>query len=363
MGRPVNPATVEARQSWAMTALFRGDCATALGEITALENEVRQQGLVRDLMSVLISSAAVHGRAGHGQAALAKGRECARLFTDAGTAQGIGLVVAAGSEWCAGNADAALELATEAMTVCESIGDDEWLEVACAIRGQALLLAGQSAEAVPMFDRAAQLEAIARTGDPAIIPWHADYIEALALTENLDAAKDLLADLLERAQRYQRPVVRLGLARAEAVIQCMEADNCAADDLRAAIDAYGAAAYPLDLGRALLTLGRLDRRARRKAAARAALARAVESLSAIGAQPWLALAQRELERVENGARPRSGELSEMERRIVDLVRSGATNREIASSLYLSVKAVEAHLSRLYRRMGVRSRTDLLRALS
>jgi DNA-binding CsgD family transcriptional regulator len=363
MGRPVNPATVEARQSWAMTALFRGELATALEEIKALENEVRQQGLVRDLMSVLISSAAVHGRAGHGQAALAKGRECARLFTDAGTAPGIGLIVAAGAEWCAGSTEAAVELSSEAIAVCESLSDDEWLEVACAIHGQALLLAGRSADAVPMFARAAQLEAIARTGDPAIIPWHADHIEALALTEDVDAARNLLADLQERAQRYQRPVVRLGLARAEAVIQCMEGDSCASDDLRAAIEAHGDDAYPIDLGRALLTLGRLDRRARRKAAARATLARAVESLSAIAAQPWLALAKRELERLEIGARPRSGELSEMERRIVDLVRSGATNREIASALYLSVKAVEAHLSRLYRRMGVRSRIDLLRALS
>jgi DNA-binding CsgD family transcriptional regulator len=363
MGRPVNPATVEARQSWAMTALFRGECTTAFDEITALENEVRQQGLVRDLMSVLISSAAVHGRAGFGQAALAKGRECARLFTDAGTAPGVGLIVAAGAEWCAGGSDAALESATEAMAICESIGDDEWLEVACAIRGQALLLAGRSADAVPMFTRAAELEAIARTGDPAIIPWHSDHIEALALTENLGAARDLHADLVDRAERYYRPVVRLALARAEAVIQCMEGDAGAADGLRAAIDAHGSTAYPLDLGRALLTVGRLDRRARRKASARTTLIKAVECLTAIAAEPWLILARRELDRLEHGTRPRSGELSEMERRIVDLVRSGATNREIASALYLSVKAVEAHLSRLYRRIGVRSRTDLLRALS
>src|SRR5262249_50046895 len=155
----------------------------------------------RDLMSVLISSAAVHGRAGYGQAALAKGHECARLFTDAGSAPGVGLIVAAGAEWCAGSVDAALGLAAEARQVCESIGDDEWLEVACAIRGQILVLAGRSADAVVTFNRAAELEAIARTGDPAIIPWHADHIEALALTEDLDAARHLLADLLDRAER------------------------------------------------------------------------------------------------------------------------------------------------------------------
>jgi DNA-binding CsgD family transcriptional regulator len=55
-------------------------------------------------------------------------------------------------------------------------------------------------------------------------------------------------------------------------------------------------------------------------------------------------------------------LSDTERRIVELVRTGATNREIARSLFLSVKAVEANLTRLYRRLGVRNRSQLARAV-
>jgi DNA-binding CsgD family transcriptional regulator len=71
------------------------------------------------------------------------------------------------------------------------------------------------------------------------------------------------------------------------------------------------------------------------------------------------VAAAELSRLDGG---RGDGLSDTERRIADLVRSGATNREIARSLFLSVKAVEANLTRLYRRLGVRNRAQLARAL-
>ena len=56
------------------------------------------------------------------------------------------------------------------------------------------------------------------------------------------------------------------------------------------------------------------------------------------------------------------ELTDNEQQIVAMVRDGSTNREIAAALYLSVKAVESQLTRLYRRFNVRNRTQLLRAV-
>jgi DNA-binding CsgD family transcriptional regulator len=363
-GRPVNAATIEARQSWAMTALFRGDAKTAFDEITRLEADVRDRGLVRDLMSVLISSAAICVRTGSGAAGLRAGRECARLFVDAGCSPGVGLVVAAAAEWCAGTVEAAHDLAARAIAACEAIGDHEWLEVACAVQGQALLLAGDSTAAVAVFARAAELEAAARSGDPAIIPWHADHIEALVAAGQLDAASGRFMEVRQRVTRFKRPVIRLGLERSCALHRAAKGDPAgAAEALRAAIEQYAGHSYPLDIARAVLTLGQLERRARRRAAARAAFVEAAERFVAIEADAWLTVARGELDRLENGVRPRAGALSETERRIVDLVRSGATNREISAAMYLSVKAVEAHLSRLYRRFGVRNRTDLLRALA
>jgi DNA-binding CsgD family transcriptional regulator len=71
------------------------------------------------------------------------------------------------------------------------------------------------------------------------------------------------------------------------------------------------------------------------------------------------VASAELARLDGG---RGAGLSDTERRIVELVRGGATNREIARSMFLSIKAVEANLTRLYRRLGVRNRAQLARAL-
>ena len=74
---------------------------------------------------------------------------------------------------------------------------------------------------------------------------------------------------------------------------------------------------------------------------------------------FAAAAEAELARLDGA---RTGGLSDSERRIVELVRQGSTNREIARSTYLSVKAVEANLTRLYRRFGVRTRDQLARVL-
>ncbi|WP_020525342.1 AAA family ATPase [Catelliglobosispora koreensis] len=357
-GRPVTSATVDARQSWAMTALFQGDINTARYEIQRLESDVRDLGLVRDLMTVLISCAAIYVRSGYGDDALRAATECERLFTDAGGSPAVGLVVAAAAHWCAGSAESAIDFASRAIAACEEIGDTEWLEVSYAVLGQGLLLSGDARAAVIAFNRAAELEAAARSGDPAVIPWHADHVEALVHAGELEAATVAFTEVRRRVSRFKRPVVRLGLERSCALHRAASGDPAgAAEALRAAIEKNPS--YPLDVARAYLTLGQLERRARRRAAARIAFQEAISRFTQIGAHAWLPTAQQELDKLDKG----SGQLSETEQQIVQFVRSGATNREIATAMYLSVKAVEAYLSRLYRRFSVRNRTDLLRILS
>ena len=75
---------------------------------------------------------------------------------------------------------------------------------------------------------------------------------------------------------------------------------------------------------------------------------------------WADRARAELERL--GLRPSAGALTETESRIAALAASGATNREIAGLMFVSVKTVEANLSRCYRKLGVRSRVELARRL-
>ncbi len=103
--------------------------------------------------------------------------------------------------------------------------------------------------------------------------------------------------------------------------------------------------------------GGAERRRRRYAAARLLIGAALAIFMSADARPWAEETERALARTEGSLAPEQG-LTSTELRIAQLVRDGASNREIASRLYLSVKTVEATLTRVYRKLGVRSRTQL-----
>jgi DNA-binding NarL/FixJ family response regulator len=114
---------------------------------------------------------------------------------------------------------------------------------------------------------------------------------------------------------------------------------------------------PFELGRTLLALGTVRRRARQKRAARDALGQALGLFDEVGASLWAKRARDELQRI-SGRRPGSSDLTEMEERVASLAAQGLANKEIASMLYISPHTVEAHLSRTYRKLGIRSRAAL-----
>jgi DNA-binding CsgD family transcriptional regulator len=163
------------------------------------------------------------------------------------------------------------------------------------------------------------------------------------------------------ADELKRDTAKLSLARAGAVLASMEGDpRSAAADLAAAIERWSDHPFPIEIARAYHVLGTVERRAHRRGAARDAYAEASRRYGELGAHPWRVAAEAELTKL-NG--PRGLGLSDTEARIVDLVRRGATNREIARATFLSVKAIEANLTRLYRRFGVRNREQLSNAVA
>jgi len=103
------------------------------------------------------------------------------------------------------------------------------------------------------------------------------------------------------------------------------------------------------------------RRAGRKRAARDALGEGLEIFERLGAALWAEKARAELSAI-GGRTAATGELTPMETRVARLAAAGRTNREIAETLYLSVRTVETHLSHAYRKLDVRSRTELTLAL-
>jgi len=357
---PLSVEMVDARYMAALRQMFAGEITDAERRIIALRDAVESTGTMRELMRVLLYTANILARAGRCADAVLAGHACLRLFLDVAPTPGPALIATATAEMYGGSLTAAGEYAERALAASLAAGDEDWLRGAYAIVGQVHQMRGDAAAAVEMMRQCYELEQRLSRTDPSVLLWHADFVEALVATGARDEAAEVLADVRARAHRMERRVVLLGLDRAEAALIAANGearDGVAA--LRAALSACTEHPYPLELARAWHALGVLERRAHRRAAARTALSEAVRRYEAIGAAPWLAIAEAELLRLDGA---RAAGLSDTERRIVELVRVGALDREIARSLFLSIKAVEANLTRLYRRLGVRNRAQLARVL-
>ena len=283
-----------------------------------------------------------------------------RLIVDMEATPGPGLLVGAAVELTAGSPERAASLADDAIEACRAAGDGDWLRPAYATRGQVHLFQGEPEAAVASMRMAYALEQRSGRTDPVVILWHADFVEALVAVGAREEAQDVLATVTAVANELGRDVVMLGLARARAILTAAD-DNAraAASDLAASLAEYAGHPYPMELARAWHALGGLERRAHRRAAARTALTEAIDRYAAVEAAPWLAAARAELSRLDGAG---TTGLTASEQRIVDLLLAGATNREIAAATFLSVKAVEANLTRLYRRHGVRNRAQLITML-
>lgn len=127
--------------------------------------------------------------------------------------------------------------------------------------------------------------------------------------------------------------------------------------LDAAVRGFEEIGAPWELGRSLLARGRASRRIGRRREASAALEAAVATFASLSARPSEREAADELRRAR--PRPRHDDaLTEAELRVAALVASGRSNKEVAAELFTTVATVEAHLTRVYSKLGIRSRSEL-----
>ena len=125
-----------------------------------------------------------------------------------------------------------------------------------------------------------------------------------------------------------------------------------------------AAARPLDRARVHLHYGEHLRRERRRIDARVHLRAALEGFERLGAVPWAERARRELRATGETARKRNisplAELTPQELQVARLVGEGATNKAVAAQLFVSPKTVEYHLRKVFAKLGIASRSELIR---
>jgi DNA-binding CsgD family transcriptional regulator len=192
--------------------------------------------------------------------------------------------------------------------------------------------------------------------------WRPEYVEALLQLGRIDAAEAIVDDWEGAARRLDRRRVLATSLRCRGLIASARGDPATAIVLlEEAVTRHEEAGDPYGRARALLALGVNRRRTRLKRAAREALAAALETFEELGAARWTAAAKAELAKV--GGRSRFGGLSPSERSVATLVAEGHTNREIAAMLFLGERTVASHLTHVYAKLGLRSRTELAHHLA
>jgi DNA-binding CsgD family transcriptional regulator len=258
-----------------------------------------------------------------------------------------------------GEVDLARRLASSGIEEAEVTEDEV---VAAAYRtalGFLEFSLGNDAAALEWFEPAVASFLQGNAGDPGlrhniVIP---DAIEALAGLGRMAEAEELLAAWERAGERFDRPRIHATAARCRALLEAARGDlDAAIAQAEAALNHHRKLPVPFERARTLIVLGTLHRRAKHKAAARAALTDALEILETVGVPLWAERARVELARI--GGRATTDGLTPTEGSVADLVAEGLSNKEVAAELFVSVRTVEANLTRIYAKLGIRSRTEL-----
>ena len=301
-----------------------------------------------------------------------------------------------------GEFDEAAQIAEEAVRWAQQLGGEDVDVIPLTVRAAVAAFRGQ--QALAEADCAAVLEAVQKSGSVRMADWahmtagflavsrgnHDDAVEALQpLIDRLprvpgielmqgwflpDAAEAMVALgrlddaewvcelLLSQGRRFDRAWMLATGARCRAML--LAARGSVEEALAVAADAmteHDRLPMPFERARTLLLLGQLQRRTKRKEAASATLVEALTCFEAMGSTLWVARTQAELSRT-NVKRVAAEQLSPTEQRVAELAATGMTNRDIASVLFISAKTVESNLSRVYRKLGIRSRAELGRRI-
>jgi DNA-binding CsgD family transcriptional regulator len=230
-----------------------------------------------------------------------------------------------------------------------------------AVPGLVALWSGDAAAAAERLGNADRQAAALGWSAPEARPWTADYAAALLELGRVGEAVRVI-DLWEAdAVRLRRERVLAQVTRCRGLAAAAQgAVHEAVSFLQRAVAEHEKVGDPFGKARALLAVGVVRRRSRQKRAARDAIDAALIDFERLGAATWVEKARDELGRI--GGRTREEGLTAAERRVATLVAEGRTNREVAAALFLGERTVAGHLTSIYAKLGVRSRTELARRL-
>ena len=257
-----------------------------------------------------------------------------------------------------GDPTRARELGTDGVAILNDVGELAYGNYGRGIMGFLELSLGNAAAAhefLNTYDVERGIEGSKR------LSFVGDDIEARVLLGDIEGAANLADEVARRGEELGRPTMIAAAARGRALLLGSRGDLAGAIASAArAVEIHAALRLPFEHARSLLVLGGVQRRAKARRAARDTLTTAEEQFERLGATRWAERARSERARI--GGRTTIEGLSATELRVAELVAAGRSNKEVAAELFVSVRAVEANLSRVYAKLGIESRTELARRL-
>jgi DNA-binding CsgD family transcriptional regulator len=345
--------------------MWAGDLDAARTELERDRRDTLQRGQLTDLGEIVAHLAELEIRAGNWDRAAAYAAEGCESMIDAGfeTALEIPLSTLALVEARRGEVEPSRTHALQGLRLAEIheyrfevIRNRSVLGFLELSLGNASAARGYLAP-LPLLTEAMGLK------EPSVFPFVPDLVEALVRLGKVEEAEPLVMLLEERGRERNRSLALATAARCRGLIAAARGDfRVAVHELEKALVTHEGVQQPFELARTLLMLGEVRRRGKEKRVAREALRAAREIFEHLGARLWSEGARDELRRVGDRARA-STDLTPTEQRVAALVSEGRTNREVAGALFISVRTVEANLSRIYQKKGIRSRTELARRVA
>lgn len=358
------PIPFRAQSTAAQVLAWAGRLEEARGHMSTLRQRCIDRGADGDMLFVSVWSTLVHVWHGDYSAAAATADDAIEHAEQIGGDHPLVIALTVRGLVAAhtGRVDAARADATAAIEAAERFGAPLLAEWPIMTLGFASVSVGDHERAlreleplVTAFDRISCTEII----KAAFVP---DAVEALVAVGRAAEAEPMIAALERNGCRLDRPWMLAIAARCRALVSAAAGDVAAAQgSLARAMAEHDRLAMPFERARTQLVLGQLQRRRRQKQSATETIAEALRMFERLGSPLWAERARTELERT-NVAPGRSAELTPAERRVAELAASGMTNRDIAAALFISAKTVEANMTQIYRKLGIRSRAELGRRM-
>jgi DNA-binding CsgD family transcriptional regulator len=329
-----------------------------LNEVVSL---ARSQDAVRALPFPLSCLSEVEYRSGRWSDAYALAVESQQIARDVGDRNELSfsLVCLARVEAASGKEQECRTHVAECVEIARELGIGSIEVYAQATLGLLELGLGRPDAALVHLDPLSRLVERYQLAEPNVVRWASDFVEAQARSGNVAGARSALAKLEAQARVTGGRWAMGESARCHGLLaQDSEYEECFAE----AILWHEIVSAPFEHARTLFCLGERQRRAKRIGESRESLASALAIFERLGAKPWLQRARHELQATGVRMAPMSEQpleqLTPQELRVALAVGEGMTNREAAAALFLSHKTVDYHLGKIYRKLDVKSRSEL-----